>query len=186
MSLHIWCHHRHPCNPSSCATFTFNPHWGRAATGEKKKIIASMQVAVTLVMPNFLWPCGMWPARGVLQERILEGIGQYWLPSILEHYISCFPSHQLPWVPGAARTPGTQEAAPPAHLDLTGANPSPPGQPQEQTPVDDPHAEVEIKPQLKSKGSVAEEEDPKPSHQLYKQQIKSTWSTRQTLCLWYI
>jgi len=37
--------------------------------------------------------------------------------------------------------------------------PSPPGQLQEQTPVDDPHAEVEIKPQLNPRGSVAEEED---------------------------
>jgi len=27
--------------------------------------------------------------------------------------------------------------------------------------VDDPHAEVEIKPQLKPRGSVAKEEDPK-------------------------
>ena len=33
--------------------------------------------------------------------------------------------------------------------------------------MDDPHAEVEIKPQLKPRGSVAKEEDPKPSHQLY-------------------
>jgi len=48
------------------------------------------------------------------------------------------------------------------------------GQPQEQTPVDNPHVEVEIKPQLKPRGSVAKEEDPKPSHQLYKLQIKST------------
>ena len=43
--------------------------------------------------------------------------------------------------------------------------------------------EVEIKPQLKRTGSVAKEEDPKPSHQLYKLQIKSTRPTRQTLCL---
>ena len=56
---------------------------------------------------------------------------------------------------------------------LTGANTSPPGQPKEQTPVDDPSAELGIKPQLKLKGSVAKEEDPKPSHQLYKLQIKS-------------
>ena len=54
----------------------------------------------------------------------------------------------------------TQAAAPPPHLGLTGADPRPPGQPQEQTPVD-PHAEVEIKPQLKPRGSVAKEEDPK-------------------------
>ena len=60
------------------------------------------------------------------------------------------------------------------------------GQPQEKTPVDDPNAEVETEPQLKPMGSVAKEEDPKPFHQLYKLQIKSTQSTRQILCLWNI
>ena len=30
--------------------------------------------------------------------------------------------------------------------------------------MDDPHAEVEIKPQLRPRGGVAEGEDPKPSH----------------------
>ena len=39
--------------------------------------------------------------------------------------------------------------------------------------MDDPHAEVEIKSQLKLKGSVVKKEDPKPSHQLYKLHIKS-------------
>ena len=91
-----------------------------------------------------------------------------------------------PQVPGVARTAVTQAAAPSPHLVLIGANLSPPGQPQEQSPVVNPHVEVEIKPQLKPKGSVAKEEDPKPSHQLYKLQIKSTLSTRQTLCLWNI
>ena len=37
--------------------------------------------------------------------------------------------------------------------------------------MDDPRAEVEIKPQRKPRGSVAKEEDPKPSHRLYKPQI---------------
>ena len=136
-----------------------------------------------------LRPCRLWPARLLCQEggfyrqeywHILANTGCH---TLLEHYISCCPSCQLPWVPGAARSPVTQVTAPP-HLALTGANPSPPGQPQEQTPVDDPHAEVEIKPQWKPRGSVAKEEDLKPSYQLYKLQIKSTWSTRQTLCLW--
>ena len=45
---------------------------------------------------------------------------------------------------------------------------------------------VEIKPQLKPRGSVDKEEDPNPSHQLYNMKIKSTRSTRQTLCLWNI
>ena len=71
----------------------------------------------------------------------------------------------------------TQAAAPLPHLALTGANPSPLGRPQEQTPVDDPHGEVEIKPQLKSRDSVAKEEDLKPSHQLYKQ--ITIWDTRE-------
>ena len=48
------------------------------------------------------------------------------------------------------------------------------------------HAEVEIKPQLKPRGSVAKKKNPKPSHQWYKLQIKSTKSTRQILCLWNI
>ena len=33
--------------------------------------------------------------------------------------------------------------------------------------MDDPYPKVEIKSQLKPRGSVTEEEDPKPSHQLY-------------------
>ena len=49
----------------------------------------------------------------------------------LEHYICYYPSRQPSRVPGAARTPATQAAAPPPHLALTGANPSLPGQPQE-------------------------------------------------------
>jgi len=52
----------------------------------------------------------------------------------------------------------TQATALPLHLALTGASPSPTGQPQEQTPEDDPHAEVERKPQLKLRGSVAKGE----------------------------
>ena len=77
-------------------------------------------------------------------------------------------------MPSAARTPATQAATPLPHLALTGANPSPPGQPQKQSLVDDPNAKVKIKSQLKPRGSVAKEEDPKPSQQLYKQlQIKS-------------
>ena len=52
--------------------------------------------------------------------------------------------------------------------------------------MDDPHVEVEIKPQLKPRGSVAKEKNLKPSHQLYKLQIKSTQSTNQTLCVYGI
>ena len=67
-----------------------------------------------------------------------------------------------------------QEAMPQPYLVLPGAEPSPPGQPQEQILVDDSHAEVEIKPQLKPRGTVDKEEDQKPSQQVYKLQTKST------------
>ena len=49
-----------------------------------------------------------------------------------------------------------------------------------------PHVEVELKPQLKPRVSVAKEEDPKPSHELYKLQIKSTQSARQIVSMEYI
>ena len=49
--------------------------------------------------------------------------------------------------------------------------------------MDDPYAELEIKPQLKPRSSAAKEEDLKPLHQLYKLQIKSTQSTRQAVSM---
>ena len=70
---------------------------------------------------------------------------------------------------------------PSPHLVLTGADPHPPAQPQEQTPVDGPHTEVGVKPQMKSSGSVAREEGRKPFCQLYRLQIKFTPSARQTV-----
>ena len=39
--------------------------------------------------------------------------------------------------------------------------------------MDNPYVEVEIKPQLKPRGSVAKEEDPKPSHHLYSCRLNS-------------
>jgi len=137
---------------------------------------------------SWLTVCGLWTVAcqvsqsgGFSRQECSSVLANTGCHALLEHYISCCPSCQLPWVPSAARTPVTQAAAPPPHLTLTGADPSPPGQPQEQTPVDNPHEEVEIKPQLKPRGSVAKEEDPKPSPDLYKLQIKSTWSARQTV-----
>ena len=136
-------------------------------------------------------PCRLWPARllcqggrRVFQARILEHFGQYWLPSPSKAlFPAALAANSLEYL--MLRTPVTQAAAPPPHLALTGANPSPPGQPQKQTPVEDPHAEEEIKPQLKPMGSVDKEEDPKPSYQLYQLQIKSKRSTRQTVSMEY-
>ena len=146
MSLHTW-RPQDPCKPSSCSTFMLNSHWGRAATGKKEKKSCIHGHRVTLLMSELLWPCKLWPVRLPCQG---EGFSrqEYWSVlantgclTLLEHYIFCCPSRQLPWVPGAARTPATQAAAPPPFLALTGANPSPranpspPGQPQELNPT---------------------------------------------------
>ena len=53
---------------------------------------------------------------------------------------------------------------PPPHPVLPGADPSPPGQPQEQAPMDGPHAKVGLKPQLSSRNRVTKEEDQKSPH----------------------
>ena len=177
---------RQAAAPPSCSPLT----GAELPQAKKRSCIYAHRVA--LVVPDSLWPCRLWPARllclggGFSRQECWSILSNTCCHMLLGHYISCCPSCQLPWASGGARTSATQAAAPPPHLALTGANPSPPGQPQEQTPVDNPHAEVEIKPQLKPRGSVAEDEDPKPFHQLYKWQVKSTWSMGQTLCLWKI
>ena len=175
MSLHTWCC-QGPRKPSSCATFMLNTHWGRAVTA--KKNLASTHAGWFWSCQKLCNPvdCGLpgFSVGEVSRQEHWSVLANTSCHTLLEHYISCFPSHQLLWVPGAARTPATQASTPPPLLALTGVDPSPPGQPQGQTPVDDPHAEVETKPQLKPKGSVTKEENPKTSHQLYKLQIKST------------
>ena len=44
MFLHTWCL-QGPCKPSSCTTFMFNSHWGRAATDKKESRVYARRVA---------------------------------------------------------------------------------------------------------------------------------------------
>ena len=121
MPMHTW-----PCQgpqkPSSCATFTPHSHWGRDAKG--KKSLTSMRTGSLLSCPTLCDPvdCGLTGSsvRGVSRQEywtVLANTGCY---TLLEHAISCCPSRQLPWEPGAARTPATQAAAPPPHLASQG------------------------------------------------------------------
>ena len=81
---------------------------------------------IALVVSDPLWPCRLWPARllcqgwGFSRQEYWSVLGNTVFHILLEHYISCCPSRQLPWVPGAARTPVTQAAAPPPHLAIKG------------------------------------------------------------------
>ena len=69
-----------------------------------------------------------------------------------ENHVSYSPELLLPCKPGAARGPETQVAAALPHLVLTGAEPSPPGQPREHTAMDNPHAEMEKKTTIEPQG----------------------------------
>ena len=70
----------------------------------------------------------------------------------------------LPCAPVATGAPATQAAMPPPRPVLTGAGPSAPGQPREQSPVDGPHTEVGLKPKLSLRGRVTKEEEQKSFH----------------------
>ena len=81
-SLHTW-RRQGPRKPSSSATFTLNSHWDRAATGKKKSCVYVHRVALVMSNSAALWTVAFQVSlseRGVLQARILEHIGQYWLP----------------------------------------------------------------------------------------------------------
>ena len=84
MSLHTW-RRQGPCKPSSCTSFTFNPHWGRAATGKRNSLMfvctGLLQSCPTLCSPADCGLPGFSVREGVLQVRILECIGQDWLPN---------------------------------------------------------------------------------------------------------
>ena len=138
VTQHTW-HHQGPRKPSSCATFTLNPLGGRAATGKKKK---QKQKAWHLCMQGHLSCVQLFATLWTVAcQGSLSGgspgknTGVYGpILVAMAFYISCCPSRQPPWVPGAARTPATQAAAPPPHLasqgrpkssrEVSGANPS--------------------------------------------------------------
>ena len=149
--VHVPAHLVPPGSPKAKQLHNLHSQLSLKQSCHRQKKSCLYACRVTSVLSNSLWPCRLWPSRLLCQGRRFSR--QYWsilantgCHTLLEHQISCFPSRQLPWVPCAARTPVTQAAAPPPKLALRGANCSLPGQLQEQTPVDDPHAEVEIKP----------------------------------------
>ena len=120
---------------SLLSSIRIDHQWQSCHRPKRKKRSLMFMCAGSLQSCPTLWPCRLWPASLRCQRGDSPGknTGVYWplLVAIpfLEHCISCYPSRQPPWVPGAARTPATQVAAPPRHLALTGANPSPPEQP---------------------------------------------------------
>ena len=151
-----------PHKPSSCTTFMLKPQRDRAATG--KRSLASMPTGSLRSCPTLCCPvdCGL-PGFSV-RERCSpdKNPGAYWpILVTIPFWSTVFPAALATNSPEYLELP---EPLQPKQLHHLHTWPSQ-GQTQVlQGPRPDPHAEVEIKPQLKPKGQVAKEEDLKPSH----------------------
>ena len=99
MSLHTW-HCQHLCKPSSCAAFTFKSHWAEMPQAKKMSFTYAHRVASAV--SDSLQPCGLWPARllcqrgGISRQEYWSVLANTGCHPLLEHCISCSPSHQLP------------------------------------------------------------------------------------------
>ena len=136
MSLHT-CHHQGPCKPGTCATFTLNPYWGRAAAGKKKVLHLCMQGRfgyVQLFVNLWTVACQASLSGGSL-ARILECIDQYWLPypsRALYVQLPYLPTPQSTWCcqnpcdPSSCTTstPGPHWGRPKSFRAASGFNPS--------------------------------------------------------------
>ena len=95
VSLHTG-RHQGSGNPNSCITVTLKPPWGRATS--KKRSCISAYSRVQLFASLWAVDC-----QASLSGRFSLSVPQYWSVlvntgrrTLLEHYISCCLSHQLP------------------------------------------------------------------------------------------
>ena len=113
---------------------------GQSCHRQKKKKSCVYVHRVASVLSDSLPRCRLWHARllcqggGFSRQEYWSVLANTCCYILLDHDISCCPSRQLPWVPGAAKILATQTTAPPPYLALTGANLSPPWQPQHNSP----------------------------------------------------
>ena len=112
---------------------------GQSCHSQKNSCVYARGVA--LVMSDSSRPCRLWPARllcqggGFSRQEYWSILAKTGCHTLLEHYISCCPSHHPPGVRGAARTPvtpsscttstpGPQWGKPKSSRAAPGANPS--------------------------------------------------------------
>ena len=96
MSLHTW-RRQGPRDPGSCATFTLNPHWGRAATGKKSCVCTQRRFGhVQLFATLWTVACQASLSGGFSRQEYWNVLANTGYHTLLEHYISCCPSRQLP------------------------------------------------------------------------------------------
>ena len=168
--------------PSSCSIFA-----GTELPQAKKKVLGLYTCSrfshVQLVATLWTVACQASLSEGFSRQDYWSVLANTGCHTLLDHYISCCPSCQLPWVPGADISlcdpssyatfiPGPNGDKPKSSRAASGANPSgrPTGRGGNKTTIE-------------TQGQCDYGRRPKPSHQVYKLQIKSTWSTGQAFCL---
>ena len=167
----------------------FNPHWAEPPQAKINVLLLCTQGhfgRVQLFATLWTVACQASLSEGFSRQEHWSVLASTGCHTLLEHCISCRPNLQLLWVPGAARTPATQAAAPPPNLSPHWGRPKSSRAASGANPSGQPTCRGGNKTTTETQGSMAKEEDTKPSHQLYKLQIKSTWSTRQTVSTEYI
>ena len=100
MSLGAWCS-QGPRDPSSCTTFTLNPHRGRAATVKKKKKVLHLCIQghfghVQLFVTLWTVACQDSLSWGFSRQEYWSVLANTGCHILLEHYIYYFPIRQLP------------------------------------------------------------------------------------------
>ena len=163
-AVHVPAHLAPPVSPLARQLRHLHSQLSLGQSCHRQEKSCSYTRRVTSVVSDSLRPSRLWPARLLCQGGGFSRQG-YWsilantgCHTFLEHYISCYSSSQPTQYLNPCNSSSCITSRGKPHRGkqaLTGANPSPPGQPQEHTPVDDPSTEVEIKPQLKPRGSVA-------------------------------
>ena len=147
----------------------------------KVKSLSCVRLSVTLWIAAFQAP----PSMGFSRQEYWSGVPlpspPY--PSKALYFLLPLPPtplstgcYQNLCNPGSCTTstPGPHRGKHKSSRAASGANPS--GRPT---------CQGGNKTTIETQGSVTKEEGPKPSHHLYKQQIKSTQSTRQTVTMEY-
>ena len=120
--------------PKQLLHFMLNPQWGRTAIG--KKCLVSMhegcfsRVQLFATLGAVAWQASL--SVGFSKQEYWSVLANTGCHTLLEHYISCYPSHQLPWVPGlpdpcdpsscTTSTPGPHWGRPMSSRTASGAN----------------------------------------------------------------
>ena len=127
MSPHAW-RRQGPRKPSSCAAFTPNSHWGRAAT--RKKSLASMHAGSLRSCLTLCHPvdCGL-PGFSVRQrvfssQEYLSIMANTGCHTLLEHCLSCYRAANPPEYLVLPEPLRTRSATAPPYLALPGAHPT--------------------------------------------------------------